>query len=131
MSSVGNRIKEIRKRYGLSQEELSERLNTYRTRIVRIENGYIEPYFSEIINICKIFNTDIDFFITSFNLSSQDFLKISDRYIKNDSIKIDEKKEVVKKLFINLAEKELDDINTNVLNKNNYINKDIFVINMI
>ena len=53
-------------------------------------------------------------------MSSEDFIDISKRYIFNEQVDIEERKEVVKKLYIELANKELSDIDMyNQMNKNN------------
>ena len=41
MDTIGVRVREIRNRYGMSQESFAESLNTYRIRINRIENNQI------------------------------------------------------------------------------------------
>ena len=49
---------------------------------------------------------------------------LSDRYLINDDIKIEEKREVIKKIYIKLANSELDLIVMyNDLNKNDKNNK--------
>lgn len=75
---------------------------------------------NEMIKFCKLFNISLDSLINNEKLSSEDFIDISKRYIFNEQVDIEERKEVVKKLYIELANKELSDIDMyNQMNKNN------------
>ena len=122
MDSIGDRVKEIRNRYGLSQEEFAEELNTYRVRISRIENGTVQPTFQEIIDICEKYNTSVDFFVTSKEISTQDFKKISERYIKNNQLLFEERRETIVSIYLSLAQEHLKSIyNRNDTNQNKYI----------
>lgn len=118
MITIGDRIKEIRKRYGLSQEKFSEELNTYRQRIIKIESGAIEPTFREIVDICEKFNTDIESFITSKKISTQDFRNISERYVSNNQLSFEERRETIEGIYISLADNYLKTLYKNVTNDN-------------
>ena len=73
-----------------------------------------------MIKFCKLLNISLDSLINNENLSSEDFIDISKRYIFNEKVDIEERKEVVKKLYIELANKELSNIDMyNQMNKNN------------
>lgn len=122
MDSIGDRVKEIRNRYGLNQEEFADALNTYRVRISRIENGTVQPTFQEIIDICEKYNTSVDFFVTSKEISTQDFKKISERYIKNNQLLFEERRESIESIYLSLAQEHLKSIyNINDTKQNNYI----------
>lgn len=125
MITIGKRVKEIRNRYGLSQEKFAESLNTYRIRIVRIENDQIQPTFQEIVNICDKYNTDIEIFIIQKSLSTRDFKKISDRYVNNRQLTYEERRDTIENLYISLAQSHLKEIYSNkVTNQNEYIKND-------
>lgn len=122
MDSIGARVKEIRNRYGLNQEEFADALNTYRVRISRIENGTVQPTFQEIIDICEKYNTSVDFFVTSKEISTQDFKKISERYIKNNQLLFEERRETIESIYLSLAQEHLKSIyNINDTKQNKYI----------
>ena len=86
MNYVGNKLRKIRKINNLTQEQLAEKLNTNRIRISNIENGKMEMTFNEAIKICELFNISADSFFEEHNLTSEDYLSISNRYIKNKNI---------------------------------------------
>ena len=118
---IGNKIKNLRKINGYTQEEIAEKLDIGdRIKISRIENGKQSMTANEMIKFCKLLNISLDSFINNENLSSEDFIDISKRYIFNEKVDIEERKEVVKKLYIELANKELSNIDMyNQMNKNN------------
>ena len=118
---IGNRIKNLRKISGYTQEEIAEKLDIGdRIKISRIENGKRSMTANEMIKFCKLLNISLDSLINNEKLSSEDFIDISKRYIFNEQVDIEERKEVVKKIYIELAIKELSDIDMyNQMNKNN------------
>ena len=117
---IGNKIKNLRKISGCTQEEIAEKLDIGdRIKISRIENGKQSMTANEMIKFCKLLNISLDSLINNEKLSSEDFIDISKRYIFNEQVVIEERKEVVKKLYIELANKELSDIDMyNQMNKN-------------
>ena len=121
---IGERIKKVRKRNGYTQEELSEKLLIGdRIKISRIENGKQSMTANELIKFCSFFNIGLDVLINVDNLNSEEYLILSDRYLINDDIEIEEKREVIKKIYIKLANSELNSIlmysNLHKTNKNN------------
>lgn len=117
---ICNKIKNLRKISGYTQEEIAEKLDIGdRIKISRIENGKQSMTANEMIKFCKLLNISLDSLINNEKLSSEDFIDISKRYIFNEQVVIEERKEVVKKLYIELANKELSDIDMyNQMNKN-------------
>lgn len=124
MNYIGNKLKRIRKVNRITQEELAEMLNTNRIRISNIENGKMEMTFNEAIRICEIFHISADSFFEERNLSSEDYISISSRYIKNKNISYDERREVLKKIHLDFESEYFNDIPLlNVLEKNKSIEK--------
>lgn len=121
---IGERLKRIRNRNGYTQEELSEKLLIGdRIKISRIENGKQSMTANELIKFCSFFNISLDVLINNDKLNSEEYLILSDRYLINDDVEIEEKREVIKKIYIKLANSELNSIlmysNLNKNNKNN------------
>ena len=121
---IGERLKRIRNRNGYTQEELSEKLLIGdRIKISRIENGKQSMTANELIKFCSFFNISLDVLINDEKLNSEEYLILSYRYLTNDYIEIEEKREVIKKIYIKLANSELNSIsmyrNLHENNKNN------------
>ena len=90
---IGERIKKVRKRNGYTQEELSEKLLIGdRIKISRIENGKQSMTANELIKFCSFFNISLDVLINDDKLNSEEYLILSDRYLINDDIEIEEKR---------------------------------------
>ena len=125
MSNVGKKLKEIRRKNNITQEELAEILNTNRIRISKIENDKMDMTFNEAIIICEKFHVSADSFFESNNLSSTDYISISRRYIKNKEISYTERREVLRKIHIEFENEYFDNMPIiNVLERNkNTINK--------
>lgn len=120
MSHVGKKLKEIRKKNNLTQEQLAEMLNTNRIRISKIENDKMDMSFNEAIIICEKFHISADSFFEINNLSSEDYITISKRYIKNKNISYAERREVLRNIHIDFENECFDYIpSINVPNKNN------------
>ena len=57
------RLKELRKKKGLSQLRLATELNTTQNTISRYETGEREPGIDELIKIADYFNVSVDYLI--------------------------------------------------------------------
>ena len=58
--NLGENIKKIRKDNHLSQEELADKLNVSRQSVSKWENGDAYPEMDKMVQICKLFNVNID-----------------------------------------------------------------------
>ena len=63
--TLGEKIKNIRKRFGLSQEKLAEILNVSRQAITKWESDGGFPDTANLVEISKIFGVTIDYLINS------------------------------------------------------------------
>ena len=57
------RLKELRKKKGISQLRLASDLNTTQNTISRYETGEREPGIDELIKIADYFNVSVDYLI--------------------------------------------------------------------
>lgn len=53
-------LKRIRKENNLSQEQLAEKLGVSRQAVSKWESGQSYPEMDKVLNICKLFNYNID-----------------------------------------------------------------------
>ncbi|KYH31535.1 MAG: helix-turn-helix domain-containing protein [Moorella sp. (in: firmicutes)] len=61
--SIGKRIKELREKIGLTQEELAERVQISRSALANYESGYREPKGDILVRFAKALNTSTDFLL--------------------------------------------------------------------
>lgn len=53
---MGNRIKELRKEYGMTQDDIAKKLGLTRSAISSYERGRLEPTFQNIIKLADMFD---------------------------------------------------------------------------
>lgn len=63
MVSVGQQIQELRKKHGLSQTALAEKIGVSITQLQRYENKGVQPPADMLKKIADTFNTSIDFLV--------------------------------------------------------------------
>ena len=99
---IGEKIKIIRNRNGYTQEALSEKLLIGdRIKISRIENGKQSMTANELIKFCSFFNISLDVLINNDKLNSEEYLILSDKYLINDDIEIEEKEKLLRRYILN------------------------------
>ncbi len=67
MMTLGQKLKEIRKRFGMSQEQLAEILNVSRQAITKWENDGGLPDISNLQEIAKTFGITVDYLLDDEN----------------------------------------------------------------
>lgn len=70
---------------------------------------------NELIRFCQLFHISLDSLINNELLSSSDYKEISGRYINNEQVEIQEKREVIRGLYIEIANKDLNYIDEKVM----------------
>jgi len=65
--TLGQKLKEIRKKFGLSQEQLAEIMNVSRQAITKWENDTGMPDVSNLQELSKIFNLTVDYLLENDN----------------------------------------------------------------
>lgn len=64
MSSLGERVKEVRKYYKLTQNEFAEKLGVSREYVSRLENGKENPSYNTLLSFDVFFNVSQDWLTT-------------------------------------------------------------------
>jgi transcriptional regulator with XRE-family HTH domain len=60
MEKFGEKLRALRKREGLSQEQLANMLGIHRSHIGKLEQGHKTPNAAMILKISRIFNVTTD-----------------------------------------------------------------------
>jgi len=60
MERIGEKLKTLRLRHGLTTRQLAEHLQTTNSQISRIENGLRQPSADFIVKISNFFNVPLD-----------------------------------------------------------------------
>ncbi len=78
---LSENLKKIRKDNNLSQEQLAEKLSVSRQSVSKWENGEAYPEMDKVLQICKMFNLNID------ELLNQDIKEVNEN--KQSKINVD------------------------------------------
>ncbi len=78
--SINNKIKLLRKKNGLSQEQLSEKIGLSRQAISRWETGDSVPDIDNIVKLSDIFNVSTDYLLKYNTENQEEDEYISKRY---------------------------------------------------
>ena len=60
MTSFSERLKELRKRNNLTQQELADKVGTNRVNVTRWETGRTEPNFETLIKLADLLDVSLD-----------------------------------------------------------------------
>lgn len=111
LKSIGKRIRELREKSNLTQEELSKKLNIQREKLAKMETGRQDFKTQDIISIADIFNVSCDYILRGVSAEnieinkdlglsetaisvlknkSKDYLKIVNALLNEVAIKDDE-----------------------------------------
>lgn len=84
--NTGERIRQIRKMSGMTQEELAEKLNVSRQTVSKWESGTSSPDLENAANLCNIFQVSLDDLVkggqvkeNEEKITLQDMMKINRR----------------------------------------------------
>lgn len=72
---LSNKIVRLRRRYGLSQDELANRIGVSRQAVFKWESGSNMPDMDKIKKIVKLFNVSFDFLLDD-NIEFEDLKQI-------------------------------------------------------
>lgn len=108
MNTVGQRISELRNKYGMTQDQLAEKINVNRVTIASYERGAYKPSTTAIEKIAYVFNTTVDYLLGKDDPSAKP--PISDDDIKfavfGDPDVTDEQYEEIKKIARIIRERD-------------------------
>lgn len=64
MFNLGNRVKELRKKHNMTQQELAEAISMRQESVARIEKGKHQPSYDAILKICDAFGISLPEFFS-------------------------------------------------------------------
>lgn len=81
MNSINEKIVFLRKKNGLTQDEVSEKLNVTRQAISKWENGYTKPDIDKLQELAIMFNVGVDYFLNNEKIKEQPKLIEKDKSV--------------------------------------------------
>ncbi|WP_167959049.1 helix-turn-helix domain-containing protein [Anaerosporobacter faecicola] len=85
--NLAKKILYLRKREGMSQEELAEKLNISRQSVSRWEVGTAQPDASNILQLSKIFDVTTDYLLHEEYESDEDIPRVKEAQVNFDDQK--------------------------------------------
>lgn len=118
--NIGNRVSQVRKNKGITQEYLAEQLNLSRSALVKVESGQRGLSASELFRISDILEVSMDYFFLSTYDETSIQSMVNEREAEYDTPRISEpqlkqKKQIALLLYLlqhtagnlNITEKEI------------------------
>lgn len=79
MEKFHEKLKVLRKKKGLTQQEVADLVHVDRVRITNWENGKREPNFENLSMLACIFDVSIDFLLSEYlEISKEAYLKLKE-----------------------------------------------------
>ncbi|MTI67440.1 MAG: helix-turn-helix transcriptional regulator [Firmicutes bacterium] len=102
MRSIGNKIFELRKKLGLSQKQLADKIGITEASLSRYENDLREPKAEIILRLAECLNCTTDYLLGRTNNKFEDI--IPEDNLHKDNIEYKTYKEIIDKLKKRLTE---------------------------
>lgn len=99
MSIIGSKLKTLRKGRGLTQLELSDKLNLCRATISNYEVGRRSPHLSELQRFAEFYGVGLDYFGVETVDESFELLSRAKAVFTNQAISKDEKTRLYKEVM--------------------------------
>ncbi len=99
MSTIGSKLKTLRKGRGLTQLELSERLGLSRATISNYEVGRRSPHLSELRRFAEFYGVGLDYFGVETADESFELLSRAKSVFTNTDIPKEERERLYKELM--------------------------------
>lgn len=97
--SIGGKLYELRKKKGLSQEEVADKLNVSRQTVSKWETDQSMPEFDKIVPICELYSITADELLTGIKKEE----KVEETISKSDTTSVKEQEGVNKKRALGIG----------------------------
>ena len=98
-TEIGNKLKTLRKGRGLTQQELSERLDLSRATISNYEVGRRSPHLSDLRRFAEFYGVSLDYFGVETVDESFELLSRAKSVFFNKNIEKSERERIYKELM--------------------------------
>ena len=99
---IGSRLKELRNKFKMTQEELGDKLNVTKVRVCCYENNVRTPSLETLDDMCNVFGVNSDYFLgKDLPVVMEDTEKYS-IYISKEELEILKQLRLYKDLYQNL-----------------------------
>lgn len=99
MSTIGNKLKTLRKGRDLTQLELAQRMNWSRATISNYECGRRVPHLDELTALCYFFGVSMDYWGVTTTNESFELLSRAKAVFANQAISREERERLYKEIM--------------------------------
>lgn len=99
MTTIGNKLKTLRKGRGLTQVELAERMNWSRATISNYECNRRFPHLDELTALCHFFGCSMDYWGVETQDESFELLSRAKSVFTNKDIPIEERERLYREIM--------------------------------
>lgn len=86
MEKFHEKLKVLRKKKGLTQQELADKVGTKRVNVTRWESGNLKPSYENLSMLACIFDVSLDYLLGDYlEISKERYLKIKESYLMKTS----------------------------------------------
>ena len=109
------KIRDLRKENGMTQEKLAEELDISRSKVSSWETNKRDMSITEAIKLADIYKVSLDNLFETNNINEKEYLEISNKFLKNKEISLKEKTRIVELIKSSLKNQNIDELYQNYI----------------
>lgn len=106
---IVDNLKELRKSKKITQEQLAEKLDISRSKVSSWETNRRDMSITEAIRLANIYDTSLDNMFKIDNISENQYVEISNNFIKSKKISLEEKIKIIELIRDSLKQNNIDE----------------------
>lgn len=96
--TIIEKLKELRKSKKITQEHLAEKLDISRSKVSSWETNRRDMSITEAIKLANIYEVSLDNLFEINRITEEEYVKISDKFLKGKNITLEEKVRIIESL---------------------------------
>lgn len=110
---ITEKLKELRKSKKVTQEQLAEKLDISRSKVSSWETNRRDMSITEAIKLANIYEVSLDNLFEINKITEEEYVKISDKFLKSKNITLEEKVRIIESLRECLKKNNVDEFYEN------------------
>lgn len=111
--TIIEKLKELRKNKKITQEQLAEKLDISRSKVSSWETNRRDMSITEAIKLANIYEVSLDNLFEINKITEEEYMKISDKFLKSKNITLEEKVRIIESLRECLKKNNVDEFYEN------------------
>lgn len=107
------KLKELRKNKKITQEQLADQLDISRSKVSSWETNRRDMSITEAIKLANIYEVSLDNLFEINKITEEEYVKISDKFLKSKNIMLEEKVRIIELLRECLKKYNVDEFYEN------------------